>query len=50
MTSLNVAYLTETKAVMWLRERRRLVQALLVGGEGSAPLAPGAMMLIGERG
>ncbi len=50
MAALNVASTTEATAVMWLSERRRLVQALLVEVEGSAPLPPGAMMVIGERG
>ena len=50
MATLNVASATEATAVVWLRERRRLVQALLVDVKGSAPLPPGAMMLIGERG
>jgi len=34
----------------WLREGRRVVVALLVGIEGSAPLEPGALMLIAEDG
>ncbi len=34
----------------WLREGRRVVSALLVEIEGSAPLAPGATMLVDERG
>jgi xanthine dehydrogenase accessory factor len=34
----------------WLREGRRVVAALLVGIEGSAPLEPGAVMLIAEDG
>lgn len=34
----------------WLREGRRVVAALLVGIEGSAPLEPGALMLIAEDG
>ncbi len=50
MTASDVASATEAIAVRWLRERRRFVQALLVEVEGSAPLPPGAMMLIGERG
>ena len=39
-----------TRSVLanWLREDRRFAIALLVGVEGSAPLDPGAMMLIGE--
>lgn len=39
-----------TTAGEWLRERRRVVAALLVGIEGSAPLEPGALMLIAEDG
>ncbi len=50
MAALNAASATEATAVVWLRERRRFVQALLVEVEGSAPLPPGAMMVIGERG
>lgn len=34
----------------WLREGRRVVAALLVEIEGSAPLEPGALMLIAEDG
>lgn len=34
----------------WLRENRRVVSALLVEVEGSAPLPSGAEMLIDERG
>lgn len=34
----------------WLREGRKVVAALLVGIEGSAPLEPGALMLIAEDG
>ncbi|HEY2056257.1 MAG TPA: XdhC/CoxI family protein [Solirubrobacterales bacterium] len=34
----------------WIREGRRVVLALLVDIEGSAPLAPGAAMLIAEDG
>ncbi|MGH2940716.1 MAG: XdhC family protein [Solirubrobacterales bacterium] len=34
----------------WLREGRKVVVALLVGIEGSAPLEPGALMLIAEDG
>jgi xanthine dehydrogenase accessory factor len=41
---------TEDIAVVWLSERRRFVQALLIEVEGSAPLPEGAMMLIGEGG
>lgn len=34
----------------WLRDGRRVVAALLIGVEGSAPLDPGASMLIAEDG
>lgn len=37
-------------ATGWLREGRRVVAALLVGIEGSAPLEPGALMLLCEDG
>ncbi len=50
MAGLNAASTTEATAVQWLGERRRFVQALLIEVEGSAPLPPGAMMLVGERG
>ncbi|MGZ6612782.1 MAG: XdhC family protein, partial [Solirubrobacteraceae bacterium] len=33
-------------AIAWLSEERRVVQALLVEVEGSAPLPVGAMMVI----
>ncbi len=41
---------TQELAVDWLREGRRFAQALLIEVEGSAPLPPGAMMLIDDRG
>jgi xanthine dehydrogenase accessory factor len=34
----------------WIRDGRRVVRALLIEVEGSAPLAPGASMLIDEQG
>ena len=34
----------------WLREGRRVARALLVEVEGSAPLPPGASMLVDDRG
>lgn len=34
----------------WLRDGKRVVSALLVSVEGSAPLEPGAMMLISDEG
>jgi xanthine dehydrogenase accessory factor len=43
------AHLHDTAAT-WLRDGRRLACALLVETEGSAPLAPGAMMLVDEQG
>jgi xanthine dehydrogenase accessory factor len=39
---------TRSVLARWLREDRRFAIALLVDVEGSAPLDPGAMMLIGE--
>jgi xanthine dehydrogenase accessory factor len=41
---------SEGIAVEWLREGRRVVGATLVERIGSAPLDPGAQMLIGEGG
>jgi xanthine dehydrogenase accessory factor len=41
---------TAATAGEWLREGRRVVAALLVEIEGSAPLHPGAMMLVAEDG
>jgi len=41
---------TAATAAEWLRQGRRVVAALLVGIEGSAPLEPGALMLIAEDG
>ena len=41
---------TQDTAIAWLAEERRVVQALLVEVEGSAPLPPGAMMVIDDRG
>jgi xanthine dehydrogenase accessory factor len=41
---------TQDIAVAWLAENRRVVQALLVEVEGSAPLPPGAMMVIDDQG
>ena len=37
-------------AVAWLADGRRVVQALLVDVEGSAPLPAGAMMVVDEEG
>jgi xanthine dehydrogenase accessory factor len=50
MIDSGVTRATEEVASAWLDARRRFVQALLVEVEGSAPLPPGAMMLIDERG
>jgi len=41
---------SERIAVDWLREGRRVVNAALVDRIGSAPLDPGAQMLIDDRG
>jgi xanthine dehydrogenase accessory factor len=41
---------TQDMAVTWLAEDRRVVQALLVDVEGSAPLPVGAMMIIDDQG
>jgi xanthine dehydrogenase accessory factor len=44
---------TQTQAAVaraWLRDERRVACALLVGVEGSAPLAPGATMLVDADG
>jgi xanthine dehydrogenase accessory factor len=41
---------TQDTAVAWLAENRRVVQALLVEVEGSAPLPVGAMMVIDDQG
>jgi xanthine dehydrogenase accessory factor len=41
---------TQDTAIAWLSEERRVVQALLVEVEGSAPLPVGAMMVIDDQG
>jgi xanthine dehydrogenase accessory factor len=41
---------TQDTAIAWLAEERRVVQALLVEVEGSAPLPVGAMMVIDDHG
>jgi xanthine dehydrogenase accessory factor len=41
---------TQDTALAWLAEERRVVQALLVEVEGSAPLPVGAMMVIDDQG
>jgi xanthine dehydrogenase accessory factor len=41
---------TQDVAIAWLAEERRVVQALLVEVEGSAPLPVGAMMVIDDQG
>jgi xanthine dehydrogenase accessory factor len=41
---------TQDTAIAWLAENRRVVQALLVEVEGSAPLPVGAMMVIDDQG
>jgi xanthine dehydrogenase accessory factor len=50
LTNSGVVRATEEVALEWLAAGRRIVQALLVEVEGSAPLPVGAMMLIGDRG
>lgn len=47
---MTTARRTARTASAWLREGRRVVAALLVDIEGSAPLEPGALMLIAEDG
>lgn len=47
---MTTARRTAEAARDWLREDRRVVAALLVGIEGSAPLEAGATMLIAEDG
>jgi xanthine dehydrogenase accessory factor len=41
---------TQDTAIAWLAEERRVIQALLVEVEGSAPLPVGAMMVIDDQG
>jgi xanthine dehydrogenase accessory factor len=41
---------TQDVAIAWLSQERRVVQALLVEVEGSAPLPVGAMMVIDDQG
>ena len=41
---------SESIAVAWLREGRRVVNSMLIERIGSAPLDPGAQMLVDERG
>ncbi|HEY2771853.1 MAG TPA: XdhC/CoxI family protein [Solirubrobacteraceae bacterium] len=41
---------TQNVAVEWLRDGRRLAQALLVEVEGSAPLPVGAMLVVDDHG
>ena len=50
MIDSGVVNVTQDVAVAWLAEERRVVQALLVEVEGSAPLPVGAMMVIDDRG
>jgi len=47
---MTTARRTAATAGDWLREGRRVAAALLVGIEGSAPLEPGALMLVAEDG
>jgi xanthine dehydrogenase accessory factor len=41
---------TQDVAIAWLTQERRVVQALLVEVEGSAPLPVGAMMVVDDQG
>ncbi|MHB1572017.1 MAG: XdhC family protein [Solirubrobacteraceae bacterium] len=50
MIDSGVVNATQEIALAWLRDGRRLVQALLVEVEGSAPLPEGAMLVVDEHG
>ena len=50
MIDSGVVAATQDVAIAWLSEERRVVQALLVEVEGSAPLPDGAMMVIDDQG
>ncbi len=50
MIDSGVVAATQDTAIAWLAENRRVVQALLVEVEGSAPLPVGAMMVIDDQG
>ncbi|MGZ4294315.1 MAG: XdhC family protein [Solirubrobacteraceae bacterium] len=50
MIDSGVVAATQDVAIAWLSEERRVVQALLVEVEGSAPLPVGAMMVIDDHG
>ena len=50
MIESGVVNATQEVAIGWLGEERRLVQALLVEVEGSAPLPTGAMMIVDGQG
>ncbi len=50
MIDSGVVAATQEVAIAWLAEERRVVQALLVEVEGSAPLPAGAMMVIDDQG
>jgi xanthine dehydrogenase accessory factor len=41
---------TQAMAIRWLRDGRRVVQAVLVAVEGSAPLPEGAMLVVRDDG
>jgi xanthine dehydrogenase accessory factor len=41
---------TQQMAIRWLSDGRRVVQALLVAVEGSAPLPEAAMLVVGDDG
>ncbi len=50
MIDSGVVSATQDVAIAWLADSRRVVQALLVEVEGSAPLPVGAMMVIDDQG
>ncbi|HEY2317609.1 MAG TPA: XdhC family protein [Solirubrobacteraceae bacterium] len=50
MIDSGVVAATQDVAIAWLSEERRVVQALLVEVEGSAPLPVGAMMVVDDQG
>lgn len=50
LTLSATAQRTAATAARWLGEGRRVVGAVLIDVEGSAPLDPGAMMLVAEGG
>jgi xanthine dehydrogenase accessory factor len=50
MIDSGVVDATQDVAIRWLQDRRRVVQALLVDVEGSAPLPVGAMLVVDADG